>query len=360
MNHERDWKPWLRLYSLWAIGLALIFLTTGSPWAATGDLALTEASYSVLGKLSISGTAPKGATVELYDLNGRRLWTGKNASFAVTLDRNELTNIPCAIRAVAGASEAVLAVAGAPKSCAKAPTCEILAPTAGAMLKQGAMVQFKARAGVADPKARPLTYEWDFAGGALGVDATGKSPVTVHKKATSLTPKVRFVMDNASFRVRFIATDALGRRCEDAVTVAVGTPLTGLPPKVKEQATPKWGAEMGGIKDDLVVLPFDDWTMQGDTDADFMPNLYSSMSPTIHNLKAVVYKKDRLPIVVMPDDAQLQYSAASNPSDTGRDRIHQLHQPELAALPGYRGVFADAQGAGAKKPALGKVHRFAG
>jgi hypothetical protein len=79
MNHEQYWKPWLRLYSLWAIGLALIFLSTGSPWAATGDLALTEASFSVLGKLTIAGMAAKGATVELYDLNGRRLGTAKGA-----------------------------------------------------------------------------------------------------------------------------------------------------------------------------------------------------------------------------------------------------------------------------------------
>ena len=97
MNHEQDWKPWLRLYSLWAIGLALIFLTTGSPWAATGDLVLTGASYSVLGKLSISGTAPKGATVVLYDINGRRFGVGSGPNFSLALDRGELANVPCAV-----------------------------------------------------------------------------------------------------------------------------------------------------------------------------------------------------------------------------------------------------------------------
>jgi hypothetical protein len=113
--------------------------------------------------------------------------------------------------------------------------------------------------------------------------------------------------------------------------VAVGTPPTSRPAKVSEQTAPKLGAELAGVKGDYVVMPFDDWTMQGDTDADFMPNLYSSMSPTIHNLKAVVYKKDRLPVMVTPGEMQIEYSAASKSQRSRRHRLHQLHQPKLAA-----------------------------
>lgn len=37
------------------------------------------------------------------------------------------------------------------------------------------------------------------------------------------------------------AFDAKGRRCEDAVTVSVGTPPSGLSGKVSEQAAAKFG-----------------------------------------------------------------------------------------------------------------------
>jgi hypothetical protein len=324
-KHTR--RPWPRLYAPWAIGMALTLLGTGSPWAATGAVTLTGATLSSAGQLSVQGTAPKDAMVELYDLNGRRLWTGSSGNFAVNLEPGELLGTPCAVRAVSGASEAVLKVAGAPKSCQKAPSCEIVAPIEGAQLQQGAMVRFRAKAKSRDAQAGPLKFQWDFAGGALGVNTSGASPVTVHAKPTSLNPKVRFVMDNARFRVRFSATDALGRRCEDAVTVAVGTPPSGLPAKVPEQAGAQWGAELSGERDDLVVLPFEDWTMQSDSDADFMPSLYNSMSPTIHNLKTVVYRKDRLPVVVQPGEAELSYSAASNPSDpVGLSSINSTSQ----------------------------------
>ena len=102
---------------MWAIGLALIFLATGAPWAATGDIALTEADYSVLGKLSISGTAPPGVTVELYDLNGRRLGKSKGANFSLMLDSGQLADVPCAVRAESGGKEALLALQGAPAVC---------------------------------------------------------------------------------------------------------------------------------------------------------------------------------------------------------------------------------------------------
>ncbi|WP_367026059.1 multiheme c-type cytochrome [Methylococcus sp. ANG] len=309
--------------------LALAVLLAPQAVSAAAKIKIAKAAWSEkAGALTITGKA-KGGTgaVEIYDINGRRLGNGQGGSFAVTLSRQDLAGVPCAVRVQSGEAEVIKAVKGAPKSCSGAPTCSIVNPVQGKAIQAGAETAFEATATAKDPAAQPLKYEWDFAGGSLGVETSGGSPVAVHKKADALAASVSFVLDNTTHRVRFIATDAKGRRCEDAVEIAVGSPPSGLPAKVSEQPAPKLGAELDGSKGDLVVLPFDDWTMQGDSDADFMPNLYNSMSPTIHNLKAVVYRKDRLPVVVTQDDAQVVYSAASNPSDpVGSGSINSTSQ----------------------------------
>ncbi|UZR30919.1 multiheme c-type cytochrome [Methylococcus mesophilus] len=331
------------------IGALLLALVPEAAPAAT-KLKIAKAAWSEkAGTLTIAGKA-KGGTgaIDVYDVNGRRLGSGQGDSFALTLSRQDLAGVPCAVRVQSGEAEIIRAVKGAPKSCAGVPTCSIVKPAQGKAVQAGAETAFEATATAKDPAAQPFKYEWDFAGGSLGVEASGGSPVAVHKKADALAASVSFVLDNTTHRVRFIATDAKGRRCEDAVEIAVGSPPAGLPSKVSEQPAATFGSELDGMKGDLVVLPFDDWTMQGDTDADFMPNLYSSMSPTIHNLKAVVYKKDRLPVVVTSADAQVEYSAASNPSDpVGVGSINSTSQnwPLGAAI----GVFSPMMSATVQK-----------
>jgi hypothetical protein len=301
------WKPWPRLCVPWAMGVALSLLGTGSPWAATGAVTLTEATLAA-GKLSVRGTAPKGAPVELYDLNGRRLWTGRKANFAVTLTPAELASVPCSVRAESAGSEAVLPVAGAPADCRKAPSCKILAPVAGTGFKVGQPAAFKAQV-TGGKSAWPITYQWDWAGGAMG------HPSGTLNKAAPVKAQAAFLLDDSVHRVRFIATDAEGRRCEDAVEVAVGHPPAGLPSKVKEQPAASFGAELAGQADDVAVLPYEEWTFQNRSDMRFSGNGYSSFSPTIHNMRAYAFKKDRLPVFLGDDAVELRYSAASNPAD---------------------------------------------
>ncbi len=264
-------------------------------------------SLTVTGKLS---QAAAGAGVELYDVNGRLLGIpvlSNKGAFSLTLKGNELPSVPCAIRAQSGSTELLKPVVGAPKSCNKVTTCSITEPVEGAAnLTVNQPVNFKAQV---KPKGKGVTVvsqEWDFAGGALQKEPFRKS---------GLETTATFVRDNSTYRVRFVATDSKGQRCEDSITVAVGTPPTGLPNKVSEQATPKFGAELDGVKGDLVVLPAPQWTMQHLSDARINPNLWASFSTLDNTLNAYVYRKDLKPMLVGPDAVTIQYSAASNPSD---------------------------------------------
>ncbi|QJD29971.1 cytochrome C [Methylococcus geothermalis] len=286
-------------------GLLLTLAATLAPEAALAAAKFKiKATWSdKAGTLTIKGSAKgNNGPVDVYDINGRRLGSGQGASFALTLARQDLGNVPCAVRIEAGGTEAVKLVKGAPKSCAGVPTCSITSPADGAVLPIGVQSHFQAMANSSDPTAQPLKYEWDFAGGAMG-------------HPTDLMAMPTFIRDNSHYRVRFSATDAKGRRCEDAVEVVVGTPPVGLPGKVSEQSAPKFGGELDGAKGDVVVMPFESWTYQGVADHDFQPNQELAFNPPLNMLNALAYRKDRLPVALDPTQIELRYSAASNPSD---------------------------------------------
>lgn len=204
--------------------------------------------------------------------------------------------------------------------------CKITEPAAGAKLAVATDVAFKATVKADDPNAGTLKYEWDFAGGSMGEVIPDTSP-TAYKRPDTANTTVQFVRNNSYYRVRFAVIDTLGRRCEDAVEVAVGTPPTGLPGKVAEQAAPVLGSDLDGVADDLVVLPFEDWTMQNFSDMKTVPNGYLSFAHPITNVGAYVYRKARLPVVVGLDAIDLRYSAASNPTDpAGSGSINSTSQ----------------------------------
>ncbi len=276
-------------------------------------------SLTITGKLS---QAAQGAGVELYDVNGRLLGTptlNNKGAFSLTLADEDLPVVPCGIRAASDNTETLKSVIGSPKSCLKAPTCSITTPLEDAApLTVNQPAPFKAAVKSKDKGATIVSQEWDFASGALQTDPFRKSgPETT----------ATFIRDNSTYRVRFVATDSKGRRCEDSVTVAVGTPPTDLPAKVSEQPAPKLGAELDGVKGDLVVLPAPEWSMQHLSDARVNPNLYSSFSPLDNTLRAYVYKKDLKPVLLSTDSISIQYSAASNPSDpVGASSINSTSQ----------------------------------
>ncbi|MDD5227218.1 MAG: cytochrome C [Methylococcales bacterium] len=213
----------------------------------------------------------------------------------------------------------------------KAPTCKILTPKTGVVFTANKDVSFSAQASLKDPIANPLKYEWDFSGGVMGELIPDSNPA-VYKRPDGLKTTVQFVRDNARYTVHFSAMDAQKRRCESIIEVVVGTPPTGLPDvsamvKDSQKNAPKTGSELAGTKNDIVVLPFEEWTYQNSSDMRLLSNGWSSASPLVNNLKSYAFKKDRLPVFLDDTAVELRYSAASNPVDpVGKDSINTTSQ----------------------------------
>ncbi|MEW6038252.1 MAG: multiheme c-type cytochrome [Pseudomonadota bacterium] len=318
-------------------GLLLTLAATLTPEAAiaAAKLKIKAAWSDKTGTLTVKGSAKgNSGPVDVYDINGRRLGSGEGSSFALTLGRQDIGNVPCAVRIEADGTEAIKLVKRAPKSCAGAPACSIVSPGQGTAVQAGADTHFEATATAKDPAAQPFSYEWDFAGGAMGELIAGSNP-PAYKRPDTLSTRVQFVRNDSRYRVRFIATDAKGRRCEDSVEVTVGNPPAGLPAKVAEQEAPKLGSELDGAAGDVVVLPFQEWTYQNLSDMKLLNNGWSSANPAANNIRAYAYRKDRLPVLLGPADVELRYSAASNPSDpVGADSINSTSRnwPTTASL----------------------------
>jgi len=310
---------------------------------AKPSLTIKKASWSAkTNQLIITGVlknSPAGTEIEINDLEGRRLGVTTATAFSLTIDGKQLAVIPCSLRAKAGNLEIVKAVKGNPnKECKALPTCQITA--ANGVNNPNAIhvdankdVNFSAMAKFSNKNAQPK-YEWDFSGGVMGEADSSNPAVDNYKRPSGTSATVKFIRDNSHYRVHFSAVDgsvaameSKQYRCEDVIDVVVGSPPNDLLPKVAEETPQNLGSELLGKADDYVVMPFEDWTMQMDSDANFMPDIYNSTSPAIHNIKAVVYKKALRPPVVQAPDVQLFYSAASNPNDpVGPDSINSTSQ----------------------------------
>ncbi|NJD05534.1 MAG: hypothetical protein FIA97_03420 [Methylococcaceae bacterium] len=320
--------------------------------AQAAPLGLSSAIWSAKkGELTIRGKlakAAEGASVDLYDINGRRLGSpalSAKGSFSLRIAGDELVGVPCAVRAQSGDLDKVKPVAGAPKFCKQTPRCQITAPGADFATPVNTPVQFTASVQLPKSINNPK-YEWDFAGGAMGEELTDTGLVKTYKRPDSLEASVAFVRDNSRYRVRFVVTDgdanlSMGSpqyRCEDSVEIVVGT-APDVPPGVAPMAadalssTPKKGSEANGEAGDLVVLPFQDWTMQHAQDG-FMPRLvnFSPQNWLVNNLNAYVIKKGSVgvtegPLLQAGDTLQLRYSAAVNAADpTGNLSINSTSQ----------------------------------
>jgi len=290
--------------------------------AAAAKLKITKASWSAkTGMLVVKGSA-KNATgpVEIYDINGRLLGRSQDPAFVLKLGRDNLAAVPCAVRVQAGESEATKAVNGSPANCKNVPACQILSPAQATQVSAYTDVTFTAQARLNAPDAGPLKFEWDFAGGSMGEDVTGSSPVKTYKRPDGETATVQFIRDNGVYRVRFSATDALQRRCEDAVDVTVGTPPetpAGVASLVSQaqQSAPKLGSALEGKPGEVVVLPFEDWTQLSFVDMPLRPRTLIPYGRNVSTLNVQVYQKAQLPAAMGPDQVELTYAAGSNPFD---------------------------------------------
>jgi hypothetical protein len=304
--------------------------------AAGAKLRISSATWSD-GQLSVSGTLSNStAPIDIFDINGRKLATAAGSPFSASVGSDVLPAAPCLVRVQAGALDAVKPVDGAPKSCRKVPSCKIVSPSNGEQFSINEDIRFKATAALKDPKGRPLRLEWDFAGGSMG-ELIKKSNPPAYRRPTSAQTTVQFIRDNARYRVRFTAMNGSVKsmegpeaRCEDSVDIIIGSP-PGSPAGVLNMAAdshnsaPALGEQVTAENSQpgkLVVLPYEDWTFQNTSDMRLNPNGYSSASPPVNNLRAVVYSKDIKPPVVGDVAAtiggpavDLKFSATSNPYD---------------------------------------------
>ena len=223
--------------------------------------------------------------------------------------------IPCDVRVESDGLSDVSPVEGAPSSCDgdppppppenRPPECSILFPGETTMINVGESVYFEGSG--SDPDGDELGWEWNFAGGTDSTIPTDPIPGDV-------------TFDHeGSFNIVMTVTDGI-EFCTDNVLVQVGTPPTGLPPKVSEEPAP--GTPEAG-DGDHVVLAFNDLGMHC---ADLGSNPFSIL-PLFNIVNAQVIRKGSRPQILDDTDIRLQYSAASNPNDpVGADSINSTSQ----------------------------------
>ena len=343
MKGENNSFHWIR----WTVFLGLLMF--GVSIQADPKLSITSASLNKKsGVLVVKGrfSTGKGESLPqdnqlqllhgdggvLNDQSGAAVFTltpnNKNnkQGFSFVVPKEQLGVKPCSISVSGGGVSTSKKVIGAPKDCGLAPVCKIMTPSLqngldSVSYEAGKPVSFNGSARLKDKEAAPFTYEWDFSGGAIGQPLTlgnGRSYRDGHPKTADAT--VTFIRDNSYYRARFAATDAKGRRCEASLMVKIGQP-PAAPDSVSAMAAasaksaPVRGSELSGKTDDVVVLPFEQWSMTHDGDMKSIGNGQMNFNPLVTSMNAYAFKKALKPLSLGIDDLELRYSAASNPQD---------------------------------------------
>jgi hypothetical protein len=315
-----------------ALWLSLTCLS-GAAFAAKPRLDLALALWSPeQQQLTVQGRLKNAdGPVELFDLNGVSLGTASAGAFTFNIPFAQLGAVPCGVKVQAGTLETVKRVDGTPaKRCHQAPQCQITSPAKTLKVKAGQVVQFAGAAQFANPEAQ-VKYEWDFGGGAMGESTARNDAMDSYKRPDTLATSTRFVRDNSRYRIRFSARDenlattpkeSAEYRCEAVLDVIVGKPPIAPPgvapmAKTAQADMPKLEKDQNGNpsgqRGSLVVLPYENLSMQCGQDARITPSSFVSDEFRYPALNAVAYRRDLKPPVV--SDLKLRYSAASNPKD---------------------------------------------
>jgi hypothetical protein len=317
-----------------AIGLTLTYLcgllvlSSGAAQAVPAPFAIKSAVYSKKTSMLTVKTRKdtSSGTLALVHGNGGVLDQTGDAEHTFVIPLSKLGEVPCTVDARVGDLKFVKPVKGATGDCRRLPVCKIMEPNLKSMPKAGEPMHFRAKALLRDNTAKPLRYEWDFAGGVMG------QPSGVLPRNGRSEGDVVFVRDNSRYRVRFAAMDAAGRRCESSIDVIVGKP-PAQPSEIamlsgsSVAAAPARSGALSKGRGEKVVLPYQDWTMQTATDARTVPDVYVVYGPQVNNINAVVYEKGRQPPVVNQETVELFYSAATNAADpVGGDSINSTSQ----------------------------------
>lgn len=278
-------------------------------------------------RLTVKGEFKGGQpqSVKLYDDNTGALLSDKNRSedpshFSFRVE--DPTQVPCRVKVQADQLSASKDVEHAPEDCStpstpppvsnQPPSCSITSPASVTVtINLGESINFAGTA--SDPEGMPLSYEWDFNGGA-------------DVRPMVLVPgDVVFDVNNGSFLVHFIVTDDQGARCTDSLTVIVGTGTPGLPGgMVPQQPAPGSAAAGDGQH---VVLPFNDLGMHCADLGSYPLNIL----PPFNTINAHAIRKGMTgankPLILDASSVALKYSATTNPNDpVGPDSINSTSQ----------------------------------
>lgn len=310
-----------------------LFLLTSLTGAASSlfaadpfEVSIRSAEYdSERGKLKVEVYLGNRArrTVYLLDhetdgLIAQKNTRGKEVKFRVNISGDL---VPCVVRVESEGLSDTSEVSNAPESCNEEPPpppppanqppdCAIDEPTGDISIELGESVYFAGSG--SDPEGGPLQWEWDFGGGS---DYRPEVPVP---------GDVLFDLGDGVFIATMTVTDIEGAVCTDQLSVEVGTPPEGLPPKVTEQPAP--GTDGAGDGEN-VVLAFNDLGMHC-ADLGSWP---FSILPLFNTVNAQVVRKGtrgaNRPRILDDSEVALRYSAASSVNDpVGPDSINSTSQ----------------------------------
>ena len=335
-THTHSWV--LFMYSI----LLFVLVSIASPVFADDDEKKDESSSSLKIKkaeydrekhrltVKIKVKGLKRYTARLFDDSTQQLLkkrSSKDDSLKFKISGIRGAEVPCKVKVQVKSLSATRKVKHAPSNCGggivtppppppptttnQPPTCSITEPAATPVsIQLGDSVIFQGTAN--DPENGPLSYEWEFNGGA-DIRPTVPNPGAVV-----------FDVKSGTFLVHFFVTDDKGVRCDSTVTIIVGTPGGNNNTAVPQQ--PAHGAAGAG-DGQHTVLPFNDLGMHC-ADLGSYP---LSILPPFNVVNAHAIQKGTTganrPRILNDSNIELRYSAASNPNDpVGADSINSTSQ----------------------------------
>jgi hypothetical protein len=285
---------------------ALALVTTGlggqPPAAPTADVTIDRAVWiAQRSMLSASGTVSTGQPLGVFDGEGgtefRRV---RVQGESWRMRERGLSRSPCSLLVVSDGRIDQVPVENAPADCGPpvnlSPSCSITPPAPP--LDVGTPLTFTAVA--EDPEGLDLLFSWHFGGGvdqALSGEAESGVPFD-----TAIT----FELGGQAFPISLTVADVAGATGFCSTSVVVGTVPSASRPPVDEQPPPGDPRQQ-----QHALLAFNDLGMHC-ADLGSVP---LSILPPFNVFNAQLIERGDPPRLMSSVDAEMRYSAASNPAD---------------------------------------------
>lgn len=161
----------------------------------------TATWYAASSSLVVNGAVPSGTLVTLKNQNTKEVLgqaTAANGAWSATFSGAVMATVPCKVQATTSSVYEIVSVINAPSTCDQTvivsnspPNGVISSPATDVVIAQGGAVNFAATG--TDPNGNtPLSFAWDFAGGAANSPVQNPGAVTFSSAGTyvvSLTVK---------------------------------------------------------------------------------------------------------------------------------------------------------------------------